>query len=216
MVEQTQIAASSRAARTLGRCLATFARNRAAAVAAGVLAVLVSLSRWPDRGSARYDLDQVDWTLAPLATPPSLANGHWFGTDGNGRDLFVRVWVGTRISLLVALLATLREPRDRRRLGRDGRLSRRPHRRLDDAFRRRAVRAAVHVLRDHPDGRLRSQPVADFPRDRRGRAGSRWRASCAARRSRCVSANSSRRRSRSACRRSGSSRGTSCPTCSAR
>ena len=49
----------------------------------------------------------MDWTLSPLASPPSLANGHWFGTDSNGRDLFVRVWSGTQVSLLVALLATL-------------------------------------------------------------------------------------------------------------
>jgi oligopeptide transport system permease protein len=48
----------------------------------------------------------VDWTLASLASPPSLENGHWFGTDSNGRDLFVRVWSGTQVSLLVALLAT--------------------------------------------------------------------------------------------------------------
>jgi oligopeptide transport system permease protein len=53
-----------------------------------------------------WGLDQVDWSLTPLASPPSIENGHWFGTDSNGRDLFVRVWFGTRVSLLVALLAT--------------------------------------------------------------------------------------------------------------
>jgi oligopeptide transport system permease protein len=30
---------------------------------------------------------------------------HWFGTDTNGRDLFTRVWEGTRVSLIIALSA---------------------------------------------------------------------------------------------------------------
>ncbi len=32
---------------------------------------------------------------------------YWFGTDTQGRDLFTRVWSGTRISLLIALTAVL-------------------------------------------------------------------------------------------------------------
>ena len=32
---------------------------------------------------------------------------HWFGTDSLGRDLWTRVWVGGRVSLLIAILATL-------------------------------------------------------------------------------------------------------------
>ncbi|MCZ8511217.1 ABC transporter permease [Paenibacillus filicis] len=37
--------------------------------------------------------------------PPSAA--HWFGTDDFGRDLWVRVWWGMRISLLIGITAAL-------------------------------------------------------------------------------------------------------------
>lgn len=79
--------------------------NRAAVVALCTLVVLVAASLVGPAVSP-YAVDQVDWSLNPLASPPALASGHWFGTDGNGRDLFVRVCAGTRISLLIALLAT--------------------------------------------------------------------------------------------------------------
>ena len=80
-------------------------RNRAAVAALALLgAIVVASLAGPSLSS--YALDQIDWSLSPLASPPSLDNGHWFGTDSNGRDLFVRVWRGTQVSLLVALLAT--------------------------------------------------------------------------------------------------------------
>lgn len=80
-------------------------RNRAAVAALCVLVAVVAVAVAGPWVSA-YSIDKVDWSLGTLATPPSLENGHWFGTDSNGRDLFVRVWAGTRISLLVAMLAT--------------------------------------------------------------------------------------------------------------
>ena len=80
--------------------------NRAAVLAAMLLAaILVAALIGP--WVSPHDLETVDWSLSPLASPPSLANGHWFGTDANGRDLFVRVWAGTRVSLLIALLASI-------------------------------------------------------------------------------------------------------------
>jgi oligopeptide transport system permease protein len=79
--------------------------NRAAVAAIAFIGLLVLAALLGPLVSP-YALDEVDWNLSPLASPPSLANGHWFGTDSNGRDLFVRVWAGTQVSLLVALLAT--------------------------------------------------------------------------------------------------------------
>ncbi|MBP9590991.1 MAG: ABC transporter permease subunit [Steroidobacteraceae bacterium] len=81
------------------------ARNRAAVAALGVLLALVVVSLLGPWLSP-HEIDAVDWSLSPLAAPPGTGHAHWFGTDANGRDLFVRVWSGTRVSLLVALLAT--------------------------------------------------------------------------------------------------------------
>src|SRR6188474_3445738 len=80
--------------------------NRAAILAAALL-VGVVMTAVLGPSVSPHDMESVDWSLSPLASPPSLANGHWFGTDANGRDLFVRVWAGTRVSLLVALLASV-------------------------------------------------------------------------------------------------------------
>jgi oligopeptide transport system permease protein len=47
-----------------------------------------------------YSNDYSAVNMAPNAT-------HWFGTDALGRDIWTRVWVGGRVSLLIAILATI-------------------------------------------------------------------------------------------------------------
>ena len=42
-----------------------------------------------------------------ILQPPGFAGGHWFGTDELGRDLFVRTMLGIRVTLLVAIVASL-------------------------------------------------------------------------------------------------------------
>jgi len=52
-----------------------------------------------------WDHEIPDWDH--YSTPPSMETGHLMGTDALGRDLFERVMVGGRISLLVGIIATL-------------------------------------------------------------------------------------------------------------
>jgi oligopeptide transport system permease protein len=40
-------------------------------------------------------------------SPPTLSDAHFLGTDGLGRDLFARTLAGTRVTLLVAAVASL-------------------------------------------------------------------------------------------------------------
>ena len=52
-----------------------------------------------------YREDEIDW--ANMAAPPLAADGHWLGTDRLGRDLLVRTLFGLRVSMAIALAATL-------------------------------------------------------------------------------------------------------------
>lgn len=89
-----------------------FAKNSLALASASFLAFLMILVLlWPvclrvapafgkagQRFAERCDPDQV--SEAQFQPPSAL---HWFGTDVHGRDLFSRVMVGARISLLVGV-----------------------------------------------------------------------------------------------------------------
>ncbi len=78
-------------------------QNRAAVVSLVVLAVIALLALLaPWLSSHAYD--EIYWER--ILVPPDFAHGHWFGTDGNGRDLFVRTLYGARVSLMVGVLAT--------------------------------------------------------------------------------------------------------------
>jgi oligopeptide transport system permease protein len=79
-------------------------KNRAAVVSGVIMAVLVLLVVFGPL-LLPWEADFTDWDHT--STPPSLATGHWFGTDAVGRDILVRTLEGGRISLLVGLVATL-------------------------------------------------------------------------------------------------------------
>ncbi|WP_068109649.1 ABC transporter permease subunit [Tropicimonas marinistellae] len=84
-----------------------FFRNRAA-VAGLVVLILVALFAAFGAYVAPWSNEEVDWSvLGQVDTMgrPSLASGHYFGTDELGRDLFARTVQGTQISLMVGLIA---------------------------------------------------------------------------------------------------------------
>jgi len=79
-----------------------FLRNRAAVVCAAVVLVVALLTVVGPWIAAGFGLDEVTLNAQLGATPPSLQ--HPLGTDVLGRDLLVRVLVGGRVALRVALL----------------------------------------------------------------------------------------------------------------
>lgn len=78
--------------------------NRAAVASMIALGTIALMALLADVLSphAYYDID-----YDRIAIPPTLEQQHWFGTDANGRDLFVRVLYGARVSLAVGIVATV-------------------------------------------------------------------------------------------------------------
>ena len=89
-------------------------RNKAAMASIAILSVITLMAIFAPLLSP-YSFDAVDYNVVscapdwwPDTTVMCNAGGaHWFGTDSIGRDLFVRVLYGARVSLAVGFVATL-------------------------------------------------------------------------------------------------------------
>ncbi|NWG46002.1 MAG: ABC transporter permease subunit [Alphaproteobacteria bacterium] len=97
------------AARVRGRSLWDDARarllaNKAALSSLIVLGIIAILALFAPLLSP-YGYDEVMFDR--ITIPPDFSRAHWFGTDGLGRDLFVRTLHGARVSLAVGVVATL-------------------------------------------------------------------------------------------------------------
>jgi oligopeptide transport system permease protein len=83
-----------------------FFRNKAAMFGLTIL-ILVTLFAAIGGQFAQWSNEELDFSVmgrvAELGAP-SLTNGHYFGTDNLGRDLYARVVQGTQISLMVGVV----------------------------------------------------------------------------------------------------------------
>ena len=79
-----------------------FLRNKGAVIGICCIVIITLFAIFaPMLSSWKYDdINTALQNIAPNAE-------HWFGTDTYGRDLWVRLWQGTRISLFVAVMAIL-------------------------------------------------------------------------------------------------------------
>ena len=80
-----------------------FSKNKAALIGM-VLFVLILLFSMGAGLFVNYEADAITHSDQRLAAPSTQ---HIFGTDGYGRDIFARVLYGTRVSLQMALTATV-------------------------------------------------------------------------------------------------------------
>ncbi len=86
-----------------------FLENRAAMASLVTLLVLVLFVLFGDFLAA-WSNEEIDWAMLGNVAEeggPSFANGHYFGVDELGRDLFARTVQGTGISLMVGVLGAL-------------------------------------------------------------------------------------------------------------
>lgn len=80
----------------------TFKKRKTALISLVILSVMVFMVVFGPVMTG-YTYYTNDYTA--VNRPPSRE--HWFGTDTLGRDLWTRVWVGGRVSLIIALAATI-------------------------------------------------------------------------------------------------------------
>ena len=80
-------------------------RNRVAIASAVVLIVITTLALLAPVFESALSIDATRVNLFNQYAPPGP--GHWLGTDEAGRDVFVRLLYGGRISLLVGLVAAI-------------------------------------------------------------------------------------------------------------
>ena len=86
-----------------------FFRNHAAVASLAVL-LLVTVFALFGGLIADWSNEEIDWSMLGSVAEkgsPSLANGHWFGVDELGRDLYSRTVQGTRVSLMVGIVGAL-------------------------------------------------------------------------------------------------------------
>ncbi len=96
-----------------GRSLWADARKRfvqnKAAVAGVIVLIFIALFSFTGELLAPWSNEEIDFNVIGSAATkgmPSIASGHYFGTDDLGRDLFARSAQGTRISLMVGFVGT--------------------------------------------------------------------------------------------------------------
>ncbi|AKG07615.1 peptide ABC transporter permease [Moraxella bovoculi] len=77
-----------------------FRRNKAA-IASIIILALIAIFVTIAPMLMPFGYADTDW--ANMQSAPSMATGHYFGTDTLGRDLLVRIAIGGRISLMVGI-----------------------------------------------------------------------------------------------------------------
>ena len=81
-----------------------FMRNKAAVVSTALL-ILITAACFGAPYFGLRSQDDVNWDM--IQSPPDFSQFYFFGTDANGRDVFVRTLYGGQVSLTVGIVSTL-------------------------------------------------------------------------------------------------------------
>ena len=85
-----------------------FFKNKMSVISVFVLLAIILFALFGNF-FAQWSNEEIDWSVLGKVKEiggPSLANGHYFGVDELGRDLFARVVQGSQVSLLVGFVCS--------------------------------------------------------------------------------------------------------------